>query len=85
MITRIIALLREGKITRLRWRTRVVALRRSPGVVARVRPTSSPGRVQVFHACFAGAVRCGREEGRREEAEPHGWRRAVRWMGLPLN
>merc|ERR1712138_91643 len=81
MFTRIIALLREGKITRLRWRTRIVALFRSPGVVARVRPTSSPGQVQVFHAYFAGAVRCGREEGRREKAEPHGWCRAARFAG----
>ena len=81
MFTRIIALLREGKITRLRWRTRIVALFRSPGVVARVRPTSSPGQVQVFHACLAGAVRCGREEGRREKAEPHGWCRAARFAG----
>jgi len=76
MFTRIIALLREGKITRLRWRTRMVALFCSPGVVARVLPAPPPGLVQVFHALRSiivctGAVSCPCEEGCREETE-HG-------------
>ena len=75
--TRIIALLREGKITRLRWRTRIVALRLSPRLIARVPPAARPGLVQVFHALRSiivctGAVSCPCEEGCREEAK-HGW------------
>ena len=76
MFTRIIALLREGKITRLRWRTRTVALRLSPRLIARVLPAARPGLVQVFHALrsiivYAGALSCPCEEGCGEEAE-HG-------------
>ena len=45
----------------------MIAFRLGPRLIA----CCPPGLVQVFHACWAGSLRCGCEQGCREQAE-HG-------------